>query len=46
VIEPLRILFDVGCPPERTFELWTARTGMWWPTTHTVSARPDVEVVI
>jgi uncharacterized protein YndB with AHSA1/START domain len=46
VIEPLRILFDVGCPPERTFELWTARTSMWWPTTHTVSARPDVEVVI
>jgi DNA-binding PadR family transcriptional regulator len=28
VIDPLRIAFDVSCPPEQTFELWTARTGM------------------
>jgi uncharacterized protein YndB with AHSA1/START domain len=46
VIEPLRIAFDVGCPPEQTFELWTARTSVWWPTTHTVSAQPGVEVII
>ena len=46
MIEPLRIAFDVGCPPEQTFELWTARTSVWWPTTHTVSAQPGVEVII
>lgn len=46
MIDPLRITFDVSCPPERAFDLWTARTSMWWPTSHTISARPDVEVVI
>jgi len=45
-IEPLRIEFDVVCPPERAFELWTTKTSMWWPTSHTVSARPDIEIVI
>jgi uncharacterized protein YndB with AHSA1/START domain len=46
VIDPLRMSFDVACPPERAFDLWTARTGTWWPAAHTVSARPGVEVVI
>jgi uncharacterized protein YndB with AHSA1/START domain len=46
MIEPLRITFVVGCPPERTFELWTARTSTWWPATHTVSAQSGVEIVI
>ena len=46
MIEPLRITFGVDCPPERTFELWTAQTSTWWPTTHTVSAQPDVQVII
>lgn len=46
MIEPLLITFDVGCPPERAFELWTGRTSTWWPPSHTVSARPGVEVVI
>jgi uncharacterized protein YndB with AHSA1/START domain len=46
VTDPLRISFDVACSPERAFELWTARTAVWWPAAHTVSARPDVEVVI
>ncbi len=46
MIEPLRITFSVGCPLERTFELWTAQTSAWWPTTHTVSAQPDVKVII
>jgi uncharacterized protein YndB with AHSA1/START domain len=46
MIEPLRITFGVGCPPERTFELWTVQTSTWWPTTHTVSADPGVEVII
>jgi uncharacterized protein YndB with AHSA1/START domain len=46
VIEPLRMTFDVGCPPERAFELWTAQTSSWWPATHTVSAHPGVAVII
>ena len=46
MIEPLRITFGVSCPPELTFELWTAHTSTWWPATHTVSAQPDVQVII
>ena len=46
MIDPLRITFEVRCPPERAFELWTARTSTWWPPSHTVSAQPGVEVVI
>jgi uncharacterized protein YndB with AHSA1/START domain len=46
MIDPLQIVFDVGSPLEQTFELWTARTSSWWPTTHTVSAQPGVEVII
>jgi uncharacterized protein YndB with AHSA1/START domain len=46
VIDPLLIAFEVGCSPDQTFELWTERTSMWWPTTHTVSAQPGVEVII
>jgi len=46
MIEPLRITFAVACSPARTFELWTAQTSSWWPATHTVSARPDVQVII
>jgi uncharacterized protein YndB with AHSA1/START domain len=46
VIDPLRISFDVACPPDRAFEVWTSQTSAWWPTSHTVTAQPDVEVVI
>jgi uncharacterized protein YndB with AHSA1/START domain len=46
MIDPLRIAFDVACPPERAFELWSTQTSMWWPISHTVSAQPGVEVVI
>ena len=46
MIEPLRIEFDVACPPEQAFDLWTVKTSVWWPTSHTVSARSGVEIVI
>ncbi len=44
--EPLQIVFDVECPPERAFELWTRRTSMWWPASHTVSGEPGLEVIV
>lgn len=46
MIEPLRITFSVRCRPEQSFELWTTHTSTWWPTTHTVSAQPGVEIII
>ena len=43
---PLRITFDVACPPEHAFSMWTSRIGTWWPSDHTVAGDPDLEVIL
>lgn len=43
-LEPIRLSFDVACSPEHAFEVWSARTSSWWPTSHTVSAEPNLEI--
>jgi uncharacterized protein YndB with AHSA1/START domain len=45
VIEPLRLSFEVACSASHAFEVWTARTTLWWPTSHTVSAQSDLQVL-
>jgi hypothetical protein len=45
MIEPLRMSFDVACGPEDAFQLWTQRTRAWWPSVHTVTAEPGVQVI-
>lgn len=44
--EPLRLAFDVACPAEHAFATWTLRIGSWWPADHTVTADPDLAVVL
>ena len=44
MIEPIAYEFVVGCDPAHAFDVWTARTTMWWPVGHTVSAEPGLEV--
>jgi hypothetical protein len=46
MIEPIQFEFEVPCPLEHAFEVWTARIDAWWPTDHTVSAEPDLTVVL
>lgn len=46
MIEPIEIAFDVGCPVERAFELWTAGIARWWPRDHTVTAADGLAVVL
>jgi uncharacterized protein YndB with AHSA1/START domain len=46
MIEPIRIEFDVPVPPDRAFEVWTARIDLWWPADHTATGRDDAEVVL
>jgi uncharacterized protein YndB with AHSA1/START domain len=46
VTEPLRLAFDVDCPPRHAFEVWTARLSAWWPGDHTASGAAGVEVVL
>lgn len=46
MIDPIRIEFDVACPVERAFEVWSTRIDTWWPADHTVSAEDDLTVVL
>ncbi len=43
-MEPLRFEFTVACSPEHAFEVWAAKTSMWWPADHSVSADPGLSV--
>lgn len=45
MIEPLRLSFDVGCPVEHAFAVWTSGIGTWWPADHTVSGEADLVVL-
>jgi uncharacterized protein YndB with AHSA1/START domain len=45
-VEPIRLTFDVACPVEHAFDVWTAGIAGWWPADHTVSAEPDLTVVL
>jgi hypothetical protein len=46
VIEPIRLEFEVACPADHAFEVWTSRIGEWWPADHSVSAEADLTVVL
>lgn len=46
MIEPLQLSFDVACPPEVAFDVWTRRFGMWWPRSHSVTGESALEVVL
>ena len=45
MIEPLHLSFEVACPADRAFTIWTAGTSTWWPTSHTVSTEPGLDVI-
>jgi uncharacterized protein YndB with AHSA1/START domain len=45
-IEPIRLTFEVACPVDRAFDVWTTKFARWWPLDHTVSAEPDLTVVL
>jgi uncharacterized protein YndB with AHSA1/START domain len=44
--EPIQISFDVDCPVDHAFEVWTERISNWWPRSHTVSAESEADVVL
>ena len=46
MISPLRISFEVACPAEHAFAVWTSRIGTWWPRDHTVTGEADLTVVL
>ena len=46
MIEPIRLSFEVGCPPDRAFRVWTEQIDRWWPADHTVTGGDDLLVVL
>jgi uncharacterized protein YndB with AHSA1/START domain len=45
VTEPLRLSFEIRCPAEHAFEIWTTRLSTWWPKGHSASGDPGTDVV-
>lgn len=46
MIEPIRLDFEVDCPPAEAFRVWTDDISVWWPADHTVSADEGLTVVL
>jgi uncharacterized protein YndB with AHSA1/START domain len=46
VTEPLRLSFEVDCPPEHAFDVWTRQISRWWPADHTATGATGSEVVL
>lgn len=42
---PLELSFDVDCPADHAFDVWTTRIGTWWPRDHTMSGDPETVVL-
>lgn len=46
MIPPLTLAFEVACEPSHAFAVWTARTSLWWPPSHSVSGATPLTVTI
>jgi len=46
VIEPLRMSFEVSCPVDHAFDVWTSKIARWWPADHSVSGENGLLVVL
>ena len=46
MIEPLRLSYEIDCPADHAFEVWTTRLSTWWPKGHSTSGDPDTHVVL
>jgi uncharacterized protein YndB with AHSA1/START domain len=43
---PLRLSFEVACPPAHAFEVWTSRISLWWPADHTATGEEGLSVIM
>lgn len=44
MIEPIILAFEVDCPVDHAFAVWTSRITVWWPADHTVSGETDLTI--
>ncbi len=43
---PLRVSFKVHCPAPHAFDVWTSEMSQWWPTEHTLTGEPALDIVL
>lgn len=46
MIEPLRLAYDVACPVQHAWDVWTTKFSFWWPKGHNTSGNADAEVTL
>ena len=46
MIDPLRLSYELDCPADHAFDVWTTRIGAWWPKGHSTSGDPGTVVVL
>ena len=38
--------FEVSCPVDHAFDVWTSKIARWWPADHSVSGENGLQVVL
>lgn len=46
MIAPLRLSYEIDCPAEHAFTVWTTRISTWWPKGHSASGDAETLVVL
>lgn len=46
MIAPLQLSYEIDCPAEHAFTVWTTRISTWWPKGHSASGDPETLVVL
>ena len=42
--DPIELEFTVACSPEHAFEVFAAKTSLWWPRAHSISGDESLTV--
>ncbi len=43
-LDPLRLSYEIACPADHAFDVWTTRLASWWPPGHSASGVPGTRV--
>jgi uncharacterized protein YndB with AHSA1/START domain len=45
-VDPLRLSFDIECPVDHAFAVWTEHLSSWWPKDHSTSGNRETVVTL
>ena len=44
-MKPLVVEFAVAAPCDHAFSMWSSRTALWWPRSHTVTKSDELDII-